>query len=180
MTDRPKRSGRPAAGRELNLDQVLDVGLELLEELGPQGFGGRALARQLGITPMSVAYHVGDQRNLMRLLVERVHAEPLAEPAAQWPPEARIQALLGEYMARVRRHPALTLCVLGDPQLFGGSLAAFSQRLREEVRAFDADPALFDLLVDYSHGHALALALAGEGAQALEGAFEAGLRRLLR
>ncbi len=83
-------------------------------------------------------------------------------------------------MARVRRHPALTLCVLGDPQLFGGSLATFSQRLREEVRAFDADPALFDLLVDYSHGHALALALAGEGAQALEGAFEAGLRRLLR
>jgi len=76
MTDRPKRSGRPAAGRELSLDQVLDVGLELLEELGPQGFGGRALARQLGITPMSVAYHVGDQRNLMRLLVERVHAEP--------------------------------------------------------------------------------------------------------
>lgn len=180
MPDRAKRSGRPAAGRELSLDQVLDVGLELLEELGPQGFGGRALARQLGITPMSVAYHVGDQRNLMRLLVERVHAEPMPEPAPQLPPAGRIQALLEGYMTRVRRHPALTLCILGDPQLFGGSLAAFSQRLREAVRAFDEDPVLFDLLVDYSHGHALALAMAGESAQALEGAFEAGLRRLLR
>lgn len=180
MTEHPKRSGRPAAGRELSLEQVLDAGLALLEELGPQGFGGRALARQLGITPMSVAYHVGDQHNLMRLLVERVHAEPLPEPAPSLLPGQRIQALLGAYMARVRRHPALTLCILGDPRLFAGSLAAFSQRLRQEVQAFDADPVLFDLLVDYSHGHALALALAGEAGAGLDGAFEAGLRRLLR
>ncbi|MFJ7142071.1 MAG: TetR/AcrR family transcriptional regulator [Pseudomonas protegens] len=180
MSESAKRSGRPAAGRSLNLDQVLQAGLTLLEELGPEGFGGRALARQLGITPMSVAYHVGDQHNLMRLLVERVHGVPLPEPQEDLPALQRVQVLLGHYMARVRRHPALTLCVLSDPQLFGGALAAFSERLREAVRQLDDDPVLFDLLVDYTHGHALALALAGEGAQGLEGAFEAGLRRLLR
>ncbi|MBC2658903.1 TetR/AcrR family transcriptional regulator [Pseudomonas sp. MSSRFD41] len=181
MTEVRKRSGRPAAGRALNLDQVLDCALVLLEELGPQGFGIRALARQLGITPMSVAYHVGDQQQLLRLLVERVHGVPLPEPAAQAAPMERVRWLLGHYMDRVRRHPALTLCVLGDPQLFGGSLAAFSDQLRVEVQRFDAEPELlFDLLVDYTHGHALALALAGEGAPPLAGAFEAGLRRLLR
>lgn len=180
MAEKPRRSGRPTAGSSLNLDQVLDAGLSLLEAVGPQAFGGRALARQLGITPMSVAYHVGDQHNLMRLLVERVYAEPLPEPAPDLPPRQRLQALLGGYMARVRRHPALTLCVLGDPQLFHGSLADLSTRLRQAVGQFDDDPVLFDLLLDYTHGHALALALAGEAGHALEGAFEAGLRRLLR
>ena len=181
MTEVRKRSGRPAAGRALSLDQVLDSGLALLEALGPQGFGIRALARQLGITPMSVVYHVGDQQQLLRLLVERVHGVPLPEPAAQVAPAEWVHLLLGHYMARVRRHPALTLCILGDPTLFGGSLATFSDRLRDQVRQFDAEPdLLFDLLVDYTHGHALALALAGEGGQPLAGAFEAGLRRLLR
>ncbi|UMZ09618.1 TetR/AcrR family transcriptional regulator [Pseudomonas sp. MPFS] len=181
MTETRKRSGRPAAGHALSLDQVLDAGLELLEELGAQGFGIRALARKLAITPMSVIYHVGDQQQLMQLLVERVHGEPLEEPAESMPAVQRVQVLLGHYMARVRRYPALTLCVFGDPRLFGGSLSAFSERLRHEVRQFDAEPELlFDLLVDYTHGHALALALAGEGAPPLAGAFEAGLRRLLR
>ncbi|NBF04558.1 TetR/AcrR family transcriptional regulator [Pseudomonas sp. Fl5BN2] len=181
MTEQPKRSGRPGVGRALNLERVLEAGLAQLQALGPQGFGVRALARQLGITPMSVLYHVGDQHNLMRLLVERVHGEPLPEPALGLPPVQRVQVLLGHYMARVRRHPALTLCILSDPQLFGGSLAAFSEDLLEQVRQFDDEPQLlFELLVDYTHGHALALALAGEDGHGLDGAFEAGLRRLLR
>ncbi|MGC5702674.1 TetR/AcrR family transcriptional regulator [Pseudomonas sp. NFXW11] len=181
MSETRKRSGRPAAGQALHLDQVLDAGLSLLEELGAQGFGVRALARQLDITPMSVAYHVGDQHNLMRLLVQRVHGQPLEEPQAQLAPRERVRALLGQYLARVRQHPALTLCVFADPQLFEGSLAAFSERLLAEVRGFDAEPELlFELLVDYCHGHALALALAGERGQGLEGAFDKGLQRLLR
>lgn len=84
MTESRKRSGRPAAGQALHLEQVLDAALSLLEELGAQGFGVRALARQLGITPMSVAYHVGDQHNLMRLLVQRVHGQPLENPGPNW------------------------------------------------------------------------------------------------
>src|SRR5256885_8473465 len=31
-------------------------------------------------SPMSVIHHVGDQQELMRSLVERVHGQPLAEP----------------------------------------------------------------------------------------------------
>ena len=67
----------PSAGRSLSRDQVLDAGLALLEAVGAQGFGLRPLARQLGITPMSVIHHVGDQQELMRSLVERVHGQPL-------------------------------------------------------------------------------------------------------
>lgn len=92
-----------------------------------------------------------------------------------------MRALLGQYLARVRRHPALTLCMFADPQLFTASLAAFSERLLAEVRCFDTEPELlFELLVDYCHGHALALALAGDSGQGLEGAFDKGLHRLLR
>lgn len=174
------RRGRPA-GRALGRDQVLDAGLALLEELGPQGFGLRPLARRLGITPMSVSHHVGDQQALMRGLVERVHGRPLPEPTDGLGPVPRIQSLLAGYMQRVRRHPALTVCILRDPELFTGSLAAFTQRLRGEVQALDADAdLLLDLLIDYTHGHALALALSRDGAHALRGRFEQGLARLLR
>src|SRR5256885_11178113 len=37
------------------------------------------------------------------------------------------------YMERVRRHPALTVCILGDPALFTDSLAAFTQRSEEHT-----------------------------------------------
>ncbi len=183
-TAQAARRGRPSAGRSLSRDQVLDAGLALLEAVGAQGFGLRPLARQLGITPMSVIHHVGDQQELMRSLVERVHGQPLAEPPPGLAPAQRVQALLAGYMERVRRHPALTVCILGDPALFTDSLAAFTQRLRGEVQQCepsDGDAAvLLDLLIDYTHGHALALALSGEGAQALHGRFEQGLARLLR
>jgi AcrR family transcriptional regulator len=163
---------------------VLDAALALLEEVGAQGFGLRPLARHLGITPMSVSHHVGDQQALMRALVERVHGQPLAGPDPALAPALRVQALLLGYMERVRRHPALTVCILGDAGLFTESLAAFTQRLRGEVRQCEpgeeAAAVLLDLLVDYTHGHALALALSGEGAQALQGGFEKGLERLLR
>lgn len=179
------RRGRPSAGRALSRDQVLDAGLALLQALGPQGFGLRPLARQLGITPMSVSHHVGDQQALLRGLVERVHGQPLPPPRDGLGPVPRIQALLAGYMERVRRHPALTVCILGDPELFTGSLAAFTQRLRGEVQALcaqgeDEEDVLLDLLIDYTHGHALALALSRDGVQALQGRFEQGLARLLR
>lgn len=182
------RRGRPSAGRALGREQVLDAGLALLQALGPQGFGLRPLARQLGITPMSVSHHVGDQQALMRALVERVHGQPLPPPGDGLGPVRRIQALLAGYMERVRQHPALMLCILGDPQLFTESLAAFTQRLRGEVQALggqgdqgdgDSD-VLLDLLIDYTHGHALALALSADGVHALQGRFEQGLARLLR
>lgn len=177
----PVRRGRPSAGRALSRGQVLDAGLALLDALGPQGFGLRPLARQLGITPMSVAHHVGDQQALMRALVERVHGQPLPQPCDGLGPVRRIQALLAGYMERVCRHPALTVCILGDPQLFTESLAAFTQRLRGEVQALgDEADVLLDLLIDYTHGHALALAWSADGAHALQGRFEQGLARLLR
>ena len=51
----------------------------------------------------------------------------------------------------------------------------------QQCEPSDGDAAvLLDLLIDYTHGHALALALSGEGAQALHGRFEQGLARLLR
>lgn len=179
------RRGRPSAGQALDRDRVLDAGLALLEELGPQGFGLRPLARRLGITPMSVSHHVGDQQALMRGLVERVHGRPLPEPGRGLGSARRIQVLLAGYMERVRLHPALTVCILGDPDLFTASLAAFTQRLRAEVRSLcgpaeDDGDVLLDLLIDYTHGHALALALSRDGAHALRGHFEQGLARLLR
>lgn len=175
------RRGRPAAGSALRREQVLDAGLQLLEQLGAQGFGLRPLARQLGITPMSVAHHVGDQQALLRALVERVHGQPLPEPDPALAPALRVRALLAGYMERVRRHPALAVCILSDPALFTESLAAFTQRLRGEVAAWrDDGDVLLDLLIDYTHGHALALAFAGEDAKALAGRFEQGLARLLR
>lgn len=156
----PNKRGRPSRAQSLSRDQVLDCALLLLQRVGSQAFSIRALARELGITPMSVLYHVTDLQTLLQLLVERVHGAPISLAHAH-SPQKRVMLLLGSYMQRVREHPALMLCVFSSPALFTHALATLTQQLEHEVAHCDAHPALLrDLLVDYTHGYALSLALA--------------------
>ncbi|MGG4603929.1 TetR/AcrR family transcriptional regulator [Paenalcaligenes sp. Me131] len=179
MTTSITKRGRPSSAQSLSREHVINSALTLLQTGGMHAFSIRALARHLGITPMSVLYHVTDLTTLQQLLVERVHGAPL-EITDTATPQQRVIALLHAYMQRVRTHPALTLCIFSSPDLFTHSLASFTQQLEHEIRQFDAEPILLrDMLVDYTNGYALSVALSPADTHISEHHFHAALKRLL-
>lgn len=179
MTTSTTKRGRPSSAQSLSREHVIDSALALLQNEGMHAFSIRALGRQLGITPMSVLYHVTDLTTLQQLLVERVHGAPIDVTDATTP-QQRVMALLQGYMQRVRTHPALTLCIFSSPDLFTHSLASFTQQLEQEIQQFDAEPALLrDMLVDYTNGYALSVALSPANTAINDHTFTAALERLL-
>ena len=94
--------GRPARGEGVTRDAILSAALALLDEDGA-GFGMRALAARLGVTPMSLYHHVGDRAGLLRALSDQVYGGVLNGAAAA-DGIAELRALLTRYHDAVARH----------------------------------------------------------------------------
>lgn len=153
--------GRPAPGTGVARDDILTTALNLLDEGGGQGLTMRALAARLGVTPMSLYRHVGDQAGLLRALSDRVYAEVLEGPAGLTDHRADIQALLIRYHHAVGRHPQLTLAIFATPEAFAGVTRQITDRLTTLLTEITSEPILWrDILVDHAHGSGLALASA--------------------
>ena len=150
--------GRPAPGTGVARDDILTTALTLLDEGGGQGLTMRALAARLGVTPMSLYRHVGDQVGLLRALSELVYAEVLEGPRGLSDSPAEIQALLIRYHHTVGRHPQLTLAIFATPDAFAGVTREITDRLTTLLTEITAEPILWrDILVDHAHGSGLAI-----------------------
>lgn len=150
--------GRPAPGTGVARDDILTTALTLLDEGGGQGLTMRALAARLGVTPMSLYHHVGDQSGLLRALSDRVYAEVLEGPPGLPDRRADIQALLLRYHQAVGRHPQLTLAIFATPEAFAGVTHQITECLTALLSEITAEPLLWrDILVDHAHGSGLAL-----------------------
>jgi AcrR family transcriptional regulator len=74
----PRRGrGRPASGRQtpLRREEILDRALEMVRTEGREALSMRALARELGVTPMALYHHIADKRDLLAALIERVWSD---------------------------------------------------------------------------------------------------------
>lgn len=171
--------GRPAQGNGVERDDILAAALALLDEGGGQGLTMRALAARLGVTPMSLYRHVGDQVGLLRALSDRVYAGVLAAAGELADPRAEIRELLVCYHHAVGRHPQLTMAIFAAPAAFAGVTRQITDRLTALLGEVTAEPILWrDILIDHAHGSGLALASAGDGQSAQE-RYRQALDRLL-
>lgn len=157
--------GRPARGEGVTRERILSAALALLDEDGA-GFGMRALAARLGVTPMSLYHHVGDRGKLLQALSDRVYGPVLDDEAAAGAP-AEIRALLTRYHEAVGRHPQLTMAIFAEPSAFAGITRAITGRLTLLLSTLTPEHLLWcDILVDHAHGSGLALCAArGDGQQ---------------
>lgn len=175
--------GRPAQGQGVARDDILTAALTLLDESGGQGLTMRALATRLGVTPMSLYNHVGDQAGLLRALSDRVYAEALEGPGELADHRAEIRGLLTRYHHAVGRHPQLTLALFAMPEALAGVTRQITDRLTTLLAGITAEPILWrDVLVDHAHGSGLALASvrgAKMQSQILEEQYGQALDRLL-
>lgn len=148
--------GRPTHGKGVTRDDILDAALTLLDEGGGQGLTMRALATQLGVTPMSLYHHVEDRAGLLRALSDRVYAEVLEDAGELVDRRAEIQAILIRYHDAVHRHPQLTLTIFAVPEAFAGVTRQITARLTALLAEITTEPGLWrDILIDHAHGSGL-------------------------
>lgn len=102
---------RPA---RIDRSAVLAAALELADEGGLAALSMRAVAEQVGVTPMALYRHVGTKSQLLDGLVELLlHEQHLPDPALPWP--ARLDALSAGLRATARDHPEVFPLLLQRP-----------------------------------------------------------------
>jgi AcrR family transcriptional regulator len=175
--------GRPVRGLGIARDEILAAALDLLGEGAGQGLTMRALATRLGVTPMSLYRHVGDQAGLLRALADQVYAQVLDEPQQLADERAQIRVLLTRYHQAVGRFPQLTLAIFATPQAFAGVTREITEHLTALLQRLTDQPLLWrDILIDHAHGSGLAL-VAGQAQPAqiahLQLQYQQALDRLL-
>ena len=163
MTGRGR--GRPSSTEEGAFSaKILSEALEVLDAEGLEGLTMRALAARIGINPMTIHYHFKDRNGLIRALANHVYSE--VSPPAKGNARTRVAGLLTAYRAKVVRHPALTLAIFSRPAVFpehAKRITADLTKLLGDLGASRERGLLWvHILVDYTHGAALAVAMRGE------------------
>lgn len=182
-----RKPGRPADGKTVSKEAILSEALALLTGEGIDGMTMRALAMRAGINPMTIYHHFKDRDGLVKALADTVYADVTAPETGDLP--ARARGLLMAYHAKVALHPSLTLAIFARAALFPDQARRITGELIGLLSQYGlpSDCALrwTHVLVDYTHGAALAAAVQpadGQG-QASSGsglsAFESGLAELL-
>lgn len=159
--------GRPAGAVPAPAaNDMLSAALNLLDSQGIEGFTMRSLAHRLGVTPMAIYHHFGDRDGLIAAMADRVYGA-VAEPA-EGQPLQRIEALLRSYHATVLRHPGLTLLIFRHPTAFPEQARRITENLARLLLATGLSERRtliwVGILVDFTHGAAVAAAMASRAA----------------
>ena len=94
--------------------QVLSAGLRIADRSGPEAITIRAVAGEVGLTPMALYHHVRDRRDLVSGIVEQL----LDEMADPWdgpgPWTERLRSLFLQLRHLGHQHPRIAPLVLHD------------------------------------------------------------------
>lgn len=164
---RPQREKAPASR-----EQILTTALELLDTEGAETFTMRALADRLQVNPMTIYHHFGDRDGLIEALAEHVYADVSAPPFGTF--HDRIRSLLQAYHDRVLSHPGLTLLIFRQPAVFPRQ----ARRITDDIGLLLVEAGLpsarsrlwLNILVDFTHGSAIATAMGNRLDSAASGA----------
>ena len=96
-------AGRPGPKASLSIDAIVDTAIALADEASDGSVSLRAVAGQLGCTPMALYTYVADRRELLDLMYDRVHAELPRPEGDDW--LARVGAWSAEILECYLRHP---------------------------------------------------------------------------
>lgn len=157
------RGRPPRADAPVSRDDMLRGALDLLDHEGVGNFTMRALAERLDINPMTLHHHFGGRDGLISAMSECAYAKVSAPDDGT--PTERVRGLLKAYHAQVLRHPGLTMLIFSRPNIFPQQ----AQRITNEISALLSEAGLtyrrtrlwVEILVDFTHGAALATAMNG-------------------
>ncbi len=164
MTKRSR--GRPRADESsVSPARILSEALALLDGEGFESLTMRAVAMRANVNPMTIYHHFQDRDGLIKAMAESVYAD-VAAPL-EGTARSQIEGLLGAYRAKVVRYPGLTLAIFNRPAVFPGHARRITDSLTDLLKELGLSPSRallwVHILVDYTHGAALAVAMDGKG-----------------
>lgn len=101
--------------RDLDTNRIAEVAIAVIDKHGAAGFTMRAVANELGVTPMALYHHVVDKSGLAELVVDRALREVALPPTTDdWRED--LWAIANWMRKTTLAHPALAR-VRGELQL---------------------------------------------------------------
>ena len=119
---RPRRAARPPLDRE----QIVDATLRIVDAEGAEALSLRRLAETLGVTPMSIYWHVRDKGELLELVGHAVFLE-MEIPVTQGDWRAQLRDVHRSMFAGFLRHPNTADILIGRARFGPGGLALFER-----------------------------------------------------
>lgn len=107
-------AGSRGGARPLTPDQIVGCGLELVDEVGLNGFTTRALAERLGTYPATLYWHVGNRSQLLAAIVDRALGEVAVEPPGSLDWQEWLRRAARSYRVVIHRHPHLAPVVVSQ------------------------------------------------------------------
>lgn len=156
--------GRPKGKSILTKDAIIKEALALLNENGPHGLSMRSLASRLKVTPMALYNHFPDRSALLRSVSDMVYSEVTKNyDSFSGGLKERLEFLLVKYHEAVIHHPNLSICIFEDSDAFSLEV----QKITKNIMALLTEAKIektrinmwLDILVDFTHGNSIAVAL---------------------
>lgn len=139
----------------------MSTALEILDSKGAEALTMRALATRLGVNPMTIYHYFEDRDGLIKALAEKVYADVVT--IRDGDVRKRLEELLLAYQSQVMRHPGLTLTIFSRPAVFPDQAKRITGDLTSLLRELGLPPSQsrlwVNILVDFTHGAALATAM---------------------
>lgn len=136
---RPKRAARPPLDRE----QIVRAALRIVDAEGVEALSLRRLADALGVTPMSIYWHVRDKAELLELVGHTVLAE-IEIPLARGDWREQLRDVHRSMFLGLLRHPNTVDVLIGRARYGAGGLALFERILTILLGAGFSPESAFD------------------------------------
>jgi AcrR family transcriptional regulator len=108
------KNGDGARTEQLSQDRIVEAALRVAKRLGFYRLTMRALAEELGVTPMAAYYYVKSKEQLLELVADSVAAAQPQLPAdLPWDEQLKIQAF--DLFERLTEYPGLGAFLLERP-----------------------------------------------------------------
>ena len=112
---------RASEGTPLGREEIVAGAMRVTKEVGLDHLTMRALATELGVTPMALYHHVPNKDALLQLVADAVIGEIDVPPPDVGPWDVRLAALARDLRARVSAFPGVGAYLLGSDVLTPGT-----------------------------------------------------------
>lgn len=158
-----KRPGRPSKqAASISKAAIYACAMDIIKEDSVDALSFRILARRLGVTPMTVSYHVGSRDQMIAELIAQ-HFTDIATVVPDGTPGQKLRFLLLRYCEAALANSSLVRCMLRDPNQMPEAILHLTKLIRCETQTLnegDEGDVMLNLVVDYVHGFVFAAAAA--------------------
>jgi TetR/AcrR family tetracycline transcriptional repressor len=152
----PARRAKRAAHPPLDRDRIVAAALGILDGEGVEALSLRRLADALGVTPMSIYWHVRDKAELLELVGQAVFAEIEIPPArGDW--REQLTDLHRAMLVGLLKHPNALDVLIGRARYGAAGVTMFERLLTillgaglSPQTAFDAYMILYEYLLGFT------------------------------